>query len=81
MGTTTTVRLPRTPAAVMVGVAPGSSGVLMQGLTAPGAPWRVSPEVRTASAPWGPVDLGQKGSCCLAYQLPEPESAVVTTQT
>jgi len=52
-------------------------GRLRAALTAPGAPWRVSPEVRTASAPWGPVYLGQKGGCCLAYQLPEPDAAVV----
>jgi|GEM_PF-1832454 len=49
---------------------------LRAALTAPGAPWRVSPTVRTASAPWGPVYLGQKGGCCLAYQLPEPEVLV-----
>ncbi|WP_380164914.1 hypothetical protein [Jannaschia sp. R86511] len=46
---------------------------LRAALTAPGAPWRVSPTVRTASAPWGPVYLGQKGGCCLAYQRPQPD--------
>ena len=45
---------------------------LRAALCAPGAPWRVSPSVRTAAAPWGPVYLGQKGGCCLAYQRPEP---------
>jgi len=47
-------------------------GRLRAALKAPGAPWRVSPVIRTASAPWGPVYLGQKGGCCLAYQTPEP---------
>ncbi|MFC3687244.1 hypothetical protein [Aquipuribacter hungaricus] len=46
---------------------------LRTAVTAPGAPWRVSPSVRTATAPWGPVYLGQKAGCCLAYQRPEPE--------
>lgn len=50
---------------------------LRAAVTAPGAPWRVSPTVRTATAPWGPVYLGQKGGCCLAYQLPEPEPTAV----
>ncbi len=49
---------------------------LRAALTAPGAPWRVSPTVRTASAPWGQVYLGQKGGCCLAYQLPATEEVV-----
>ncbi|MGJ7441809.1 hypothetical protein [Aquipuribacter sp. MA13-6] len=49
---------------------------LRAALTAPGAPWRVSPTVRTASAPWGPVYLGQKGGCCLAYQRPSPDEVV-----
>lgn len=45
---------------------------LRTALLAPGAPWRVSPTVRTATAPWGEkVYLGQKGGCCLAYQRPE----------
>lgn len=46
---------------------------LRDALAAPGAPWRVSPTLRTTTAPWGePVYLGQKGGCCLAYQRPEP---------
>lgn len=44
---------------------------LRAAVTAPGAPWRVSPSVRTTSAPWGAqVYVGQKGGCCLAYQRP-----------
>lgn len=50
---------------------------LRSALTAPGAPWRVSPTVRTASAPWGPAYVGQKGGCCLAYQRPDTGPAVV----
>ncbi|WP_336922207.1 hypothetical protein [Aquipuribacter sp. SD81] len=46
---------------------------LQAALQAPGAPWRVSPHVRTVSTPWGRAYLGQKGGCCLAYQRPEPE--------
>lgn len=44
---------------------------LRAALTAPGAPWRVSPSLRTTTAPWGEqVYVGQKGGCCLAYQRP-----------
>jgi hypothetical protein len=43
---------------------------LRAAVTAPGAPWRVSPTLRTTTAPWGEVYVGQKGGCCLAYQRP-----------
>ena len=49
---------------------------LRAAVTAPGAPWRVSPTVRTASAPWGPAYVGQKGGCCLAYQRPDTTEPV-----
>ncbi len=49
---------------------------LRAALTAPGVPWRVSPTVRTASAPWGPAYVGQKGGCCLAYQRPDTSEPV-----
>ncbi|MFC5381599.1 hypothetical protein [Aquipuribacter nitratireducens] len=46
---------------------------LQAALQAPGAPWRVSPSVRTVSTSWGRAYLGQKGGCCLAYQRPDPD--------
>lgn len=49
-------------------------GRLRAALSAPGVPWRVSPTLRAVSAPWGPVYLGQKGGCCLAYQRSTAES-------
>lgn len=53
---------------------PGRADVvarLQAAVTAPGAPWRVSPTLRTTTAPWGDeVYVGQKGGCCLAYQRP-----------
>jgi hypothetical protein len=53
---------------------PGRADVvarLQAAVTAPGAPWRVSPSLRTTTAPWGEqVYVGQKGGCCLAYQRP-----------
>jgi len=49
---------------------------LRSALTAPGSPWRVSPTLRTATAPWGQVYVGQKGGCCLAYQRPDTSEAV-----
>ena len=46
---------------------------LRDAVTAPAAPWRVSPSLRTTTAPWGEqVYVGQKGGCCLAYQRPAP---------
>lgn len=46
---------------------------LRAALRAPGAPWRVSPSLRTVSTSWGRAYLGQKGGCCLAYQRPDRE--------
>lgn len=56
---------------------PGRADVVSRvraAVTAPGAPWRVSPSLRTTTAPWGEqVYVGQKGGCCLAYQRPPGE--------
>lgn len=52
---------------------PGRSDVIERmraAVTAPGAPWRVSPRLRTITAGWGEVYVGQKGGCCLACQRP-----------
>jgi hypothetical protein len=53
---------------------------LSQALTRDGVPWRSTPTLRVAQAPWGPAYLGQKAGCCLAYQRPAPEPVPVEQQ-
>lgn len=58
----------------LVGAA-GTIGDLESLLHVPGAPWRTRPKLWCADAEAGPMVVGQKGGCCLAYTAVGDEKA------
>lgn len=52
-------------------VDPTAADRLRRATSAPGRPWRRSPDLRAILAPVGPAYLGRKAGCCLAYRCPE----------
>jgi hypothetical protein len=40
---------------------------LLRAVRTPGVPWRATPSLRVVDTTSGPVYIGQKGGCCLAY--------------
>ena len=41
--------------------------ILVRAVRTPGVPWRATPTLRIVDSAGGPVYIGQKGGCCLAY--------------
>ena len=44
---------------------------LVRAVRTPGVPWRATPTLRIVDSAGGPVYIGQKGGCCLAYTCPD----------
>ena len=44
---------------------------LVRAVRTPGVPWRATPSLRIVNTEGGPVYIGQKGGCCLAYTCPD----------
>ncbi len=45
---------------------------LVRAVRTPGVPWRATPTLRIVDSAGGPVYVGQKGGCCLAYTCAGP---------
>jgi hypothetical protein len=48
---------------------------LVRAVRTPGVPWRATPTLRIVDSAGGPVYIGQKGGCCLAYTCADQDHA------